>query len=238
MLTKNIVLIHGWGANIKKLAPLSQSLKKKGWNVFIPKLPGFDLSPPETIWGIGEYAEYVWNKTQQHFASKKFFLFGHSFGGRIVIKLARKHPKELPGIVLCATGGISRPDPIKRNIFFLLAKLGKIFATLPALGQFWQTILYKLAREHDYEKARGVMRDVFKKIIRENSLLDIQKIQVPTLVLWGRDDRVTKVKDVYKIKEKVKSAKMFIFPNEGHRLPYHQPDRVAEQIIIWARKIR
>ncbi|MBI2268282.1 MAG: alpha/beta hydrolase [Candidatus Blackburnbacteria bacterium] len=237
MVSKNIVLVHGWGADVEKLAPLSRSFKKEGWNVFVPKLPGFDLVSPRVAWGTGEYAEYVWEKAQKHFSGGRFFLFGHSFGGRIVIKLAAKYQKGLPGIVLCATGGISRANPVKRGIFFVLAKMGKIFLVLPAVSGIWQTVLYKLAREHDYEKAKGIMREVFKKVVSKNALQDLQEISIPTLVLWGRKDRMTKVEDAYEITKKVKGSELFVFENEGHRLPYREPDRVVEQINTWAKKI-
>ena len=67
MVCKNIVLLHGWGASVKKLKPLANELEKQGWKVFVPKLPGFDLKPPESVWGVSEYADYVSKKAVEYF---------------------------------------------------------------------------------------------------------------------------------------------------------------------------
>lgn len=234
---QRIVLVHGWGASTKKLEPLTKELRWKRWQVFLPKLPGFDAPPPPRAWGVGDYASFVLEKSRKRFPGKKFFVFGHSFGGRITMKLAsQKHP-ELSGIVLCAASGLSRTNIVKRSIFFTLSRLGKILFFAPQVVRLWRTLLYKLAREHDYENVRGVMREIFKKVIAESSIRDVQMIKVPTLVLWGDNDRMTPVKDGYYLKENLKNSKFKVYENEGHRLPYNQPDRVAEELTSWAKKI-
>jgi len=68
---KRIILLHGWGANIEKLIPLGKELKKLGWRVFIPKLPGFDRPPPKQAWGTKEYGQYVLTKSQKFFGREK-----------------------------------------------------------------------------------------------------------------------------------------------------------------------
>jgi pimeloyl-ACP methyl ester carboxylesterase len=233
MVDKNIVLLHGWGANSKKLKPLGKELEKLEWRVFIPKLPGFELGVPREIWGIGDYARYVLKKARKYFCKDSFYIFGHSFGGRIAIKMAVDIP-NISGVILCATGGISRGNPFKRAIFFILAKAGKALLIIPPGARFWRKLLYKLAREHDYEKAQGVMREVFKKVISEDLRSSISKIQLPTLVLWGEEDQVTPISDGKFIKSKLPGAKFVSFRGQGHKLPYKKPAEIAQEIEKWA----
>ena len=59
MSDKRVVLIHGWGAETGKLEPLRKELEQLGWQVFLPKLAGFEEPAPPNVWGIKEYSEYV-----------------------------------------------------------------------------------------------------------------------------------------------------------------------------------
>jgi len=230
---KNIVLLHGWGAETKKLIPLKKELKKLGWSVFLPKLPGFELPSPETVWGIQEYSDYIKKEAAGVFKKEKYFVFGHSFGGGIAIKTAKERNIGLEGIILCASRGISRGKSIKRLVFIFVAKVGKIFLLTPKLGKKFKKFLYKAAREHDYEKLNGIMREVFKKVISEDLKPEIGKIKIPVLILWGRDDRMTPASDALYLKKKLKLAKMKLFPKQGHKLPYKMPKALAKEINLW-----
>src|SRR3989338_670662 len=236
--SKNIVLLHGWGANAKKLEPLAVELTKKKWKVLVPQLPGFDAEEPGEDWGLKEYDQFVQIAARKAFGKGNYFLFGHSFGGRIAIKLAGLGPKNIEGIVLCATGGLSRGNPVKRGAFFILAKTGKTLLGLHGVAHFWQTALYKLAREHDYEKATHRMKNIFKKVVAENLRPKVKKIRLPVLILWGRKDRMTPISDAYYIKNTLPKAKLSVFENDGHKLPYDKPKEVAENIETWAKNLQ
>lgn len=234
---KRIALLHGWGVDVRKLKTLADELKRMGWKVLIPELPGFGISPPKSIWGVGEYADYVLEEAQKVFGKNKFFVFGHSFGGRVAIKLAEKYNEKLSGIVLCSISGLSRGNPLRRAVFFVLAKAGKIFLIIPPVATFWRRLLYKLAKEHDYEEAQGIMKEVFKKVISEDLKPTVERIKVPALVLWGKEDRMTPISDAYYIKKTLPAAKLVVFEGEGHRLPYDRPEVVAEEIEKWVKNL-
>lgn len=240
MAPKNIILLHGWGAGIKKLGPLGDALKKNGWKVLIPELPGFDAPEPPDNWGIDEYTEYVAMCAKIAFAGKPYFVFGHSFGGRIAIALSlRSHktssqgPGNLTGVVLCATGGISRGLRVKRIFFQFLAKIGKLLH----LGGLWRALLYKFAREHDYEKSSPKMKEVFKKIVKEDLKTQVPKISLPTLVLWGQKDKITPVSDAYFLADNLQKKDVVVFEDQGHRLPYEMPKEIAKTIEKWAKNL-
>lgn len=224
---RRIFLLHGWGAEAKKLVPLGEALAKNGWCVFIPDLPGFGQSPPPlSSWAVSDYARLVAGLAEK-LKLNNYFLFGHSFGGRIGIKMAVLYPNKVTGLVLSGSAGLSRPPVLKRLAFAVLAKTGK-----PLLGDnpLARKLLYKLAREHDYQKASGTMRDTFKKVVAEDLRPLIKKIKSPVLLLWGKEDRITPFRDAEFIKEETPRAKIISFAGEGHQLPYHQPEKLAEKI--------
>ena len=210
--------MHGWEARAGKLEPLAEELRKLGWKVENLELPGFGLPAPKQVWGVGEYADWVKAK-----GGGKWVVFGHTFGGRVAIKLAARG--AVGGVVLCAPGGLSRPGRTKRALFRVLVKVGR------ALGlERYKAILYKLAREHDYEKTLEIMREVFKKVVEEDLNPLTGEIKVPTLVLWGKQDRVVPYTDG----QKFKRAKLVLFEDQGHKLPYELPGEVAAEIDKWS----
>jgi pimeloyl-ACP methyl ester carboxylesterase len=234
MLVKNIVLLHGWAASCKKLEPLARELEKLGWKVYLPKLPGFDAKDPDFAWGVGQYAHYVLTKSKEFFKGQAYFIFGHSFGGRITLKIAFSNQQELlSGIVLCSTAGLSRGNFLKVFVFKVLSKFAKVFLSFSTNSSWWSKIFYKLAREHDYENAQGIMKEVFKKVINEDLKPLVSKVKFPTLVLWGKEDITTKIGDAYFIKKELPKSTLIVFDKEGHRLPYNKPAEIAKEIDRW-----
>jgi pimeloyl-ACP methyl ester carboxylesterase len=230
---KNIVLLHGWGASSAKLSDLSAELEKIGFNTFSPKLPGFELNNPKTPWSVDDYSKFVLSESDKLFGNDKYFLFGHSFGGRVTIKSANH--KRVSGIILCATGGISRPKPLKRFVFIFFAKAGKSLLLIKPLAGYFRRVLYKLSREPDYGNTAGTMRDTFKRVVSEDLKKLIKNINKPMLVLWGDEDRMVNVSDAYKIKKLNPKSTLKIFENRGHRLPYELTKDLAKEIEVWSR---
>lgn len=233
---KNIVLIHGWGASAGKLQPLSDELNKLGWNTFVPKLPGFDIAAPNSVWGVEEYAEYVLGKANTYFKGKKYYLFGHSFGGRIAIYLSAKFSRKVEGLVLCATSGISRDSIFKRIPLLIISKSVKIVKTIPLVGKVVEKMYY-FGQNRYYSKTPGIMKQIFQKVVDHSSKPYLKLIKVPTLILWGDEDKLTPVKDAKYIKSKINSpsgeSKLKIYEGVGHKLPYEKPVELAKEIEKW-----
>jgi len=232
---KNVCLLHGWGANTEKLKNLGQELTKLGWSVFIAKIPFFDAPEAKKAWSLADFSAEIEKQTTDYFKKEPYFLFGHSFGGRIAIYLAAKPAANLKGIILCSTAGISRTSLAKRSFFIILSKgLAPFKKLFPSLTPSFKKITYRLARASDYSQISSeVKKETFRQIIAENLKDKVHLIKIPTLILWGELDKVTPLKDAYFFHSKISSSVLKSFPDEGHCLPYHQPDRLAKEINLW-----
>ena len=203
--------------------------------MLVVKLPGFELAPPSKVWGVDEYSTYVYKNASKYFNSSEFFVFGHSNGGRIAIKLASSKKPLIKGIILCGSAGLSRPNIVKRHFFFGVAKLGKPIKKTP-LDALLRKILYKAARERDYTKTSGMMKKIFQKTISEDLKPITPLINIPTLILWGSNDKITPPKDATFLDKNIKKSKLVVFKNTGHRLPYEKPAELAKEINSWYQK--
>ncbi|OGJ53087.1 hypothetical protein A2483_05880 [Candidatus Peregrinibacteria bacterium RIFOXYC2_FULL_33_13] len=161
----------------------------------------------------------------------------HSFGGRIAIKIAAESPVKLKHLILTGAAGIKDKNNLKKNIFKILAKTGNAFFSLPIISKMEKSarkILYRLSKGYDYLKLTDpIMKKTFQLIVEENLTNLLHKINIPTLLLWGREDTLTPVSHAKIMHEKIKNSQIIIYDNIGHRLPYAMPDEFAEQVEKW-----
>lgn len=230
-----VAILHGWGSKVEKWNPLKKELEKAGFEVFVPQLPGFGKSrTPDQPWSVSDYAQWVKTRLPKH-----YFLVGHSFGGRIAIKLASQKPEGLKGLILIGSAGIKQRKTLKHFIFWLLAKIGKLFFNIPPFSifkSFARRILYKLAGERDYYQAKGAMKETLKRVISEDLKEDLKRIKVPTLILWGERDSFTPLSDGELMNRLISGSSLKVFPNADHSLPLKLPREVALEIIKFAKE--
>ncbi len=184
----------------------------------------------------------------------KFILIGHSFGGQIAIKFAAKYPEYLKALILTGAAGIRHKPNLKQKIFYYLAKVGKVIFSLPLINKLEkpaQRLLYRAAREKDYYEAKGIMKEVFKKVTKEDLTVDLGKIVIPTLLIWGRNDHSTPLIDGELMHFKIRSAgplrqsyseasgrtKLEIIDEANHSLPYQYPEKFAKIVSEFIEKI-
>mgnify|MGYP002508523961 CR=1 FL=1 len=111
-----IVLLHGWGSNIKLFANLIDLLSKK-YTVVAMDMPGFGESEePPSAWCVDDYVNFVIDFLKDY-NTEKIMLLGHSFGGRVIIKLnSRKNlPFEITKVILVDSAGILPPKNNKKS---------------------------------------------------------------------------------------------------------------------------
>lgn len=234
---KLLLALHGWPADSSHYADLGPMLAQAGFRVIVPDLPGWGETPaPALAWGVSDYRRWVHDFTEA-LHLKDFFLFGHSFGGRVAIKYTLEHPYDVSGLILCAAAGI-RPNPytLKRRLFKLTAIVGKTLFSLPVLRYLRplaQRFLYRAAGSTDYLKAEGVMKETIVKVLQEDLTPLLPELKRPTLILWGSEDGATPLRDGELMAKHIPQSTMHVFAGARHNLPKLLPKAVAEQIITF-----
>ncbi len=228
-----IVLLHGWQLNSDKYSLLRKLLIKEGYKIYIPDLPGFGRRKfLNKSLKIDDYVMFLSLYLRKK-RINKCFLIGHSFGGRIAIVFASRQPNKIKKLFLTGTPGLIPVNKIKIISFLLISKIGKLILSLTPfffLKQVLRKILYRLAGSSDYMHVEGVMKETFKNIIREDLVKYMKKIKVPTLLIWGSDDKTVPVTIAQKMSGIIKTSKLIEISCTNHRLPYQNPNRFWEAI--------
>lgn len=228
-----IVILHGWNLSNNKYLSLINLLKKRGFAVYAPDLPGFGKSEiPDRVLNLSDYVDFVEMYFQKH-TIKKAIIIGHSFGGRVAIKMAGVKPKKVAGLILTGVPGLVPVSRAKLVFFLFLSKIGKKLFQLPLINIFEtraRNFLYRIAKASDYQRTEGVMRETFKNIIREDLTFPMKQISTPTLLVWGEDDKTVSIVIAQKMMSVIKSSKLAIIPIARHGLPWTHPDLFFKKI--------
>jgi pimeloyl-ACP methyl ester carboxylesterase len=218
-----VVMLHGWGKSLQSLRPMGE-LMGSTCRVVLIDLPGFGLSPlPDDASNNGG----GWNTTQYAERLKAFLgesnitsciLIGHSFGGRLSVRLAARYPDLVKGLVLIGTPGVPRQrTPLKR------LKMGSIRTSVSIAKRIDGLLGTRLFAHYfaprfgsaDY-KAAGDLRKTFVKTVNEDLTEEAKKVSAPTLLLWGAEDREATLDQAHTYQSILANAELHVFPNKGH----------------------
>ena len=111
-----VVLLHGWGSNITLFNAAIDLLSVK-YQVIAFDMPGFGESDePKEPWCVDDYVDFVLKFLSEYQFEKITFL-GHSFGGRVIIKLcARPLPFEIEKVILVDSAGVKPEKTTSQKI--------------------------------------------------------------------------------------------------------------------------
>lgn len=202
---KCLVFLHGWGGEIASFRTIADRLAPR-FRVIIPDMYGFGGTPhPSYPLTLDDYAEGVRDLICKC-GAEDVVLVGHSFGGRVAMRIAAKDP-IVAGIVLIDSAGV----PPRRGLSYYLKvvayKIGK-----------------KLHLKHlpkgsvDYAALSSVMKKTFVNVVNESNLTDARRITIPTLLIWGREDKDTPLYMCKKLKKSIRDSEVILL--EGGHFAY------------------
>lgn len=205
---------HGWGQSHAAFMPLAESLKPLGQHCLLD-FPGFGESArPLEAWDTAAYADAIAHHLKQS-GSAPIIWIGHSFGGRVGVQLASRHPELVKALVLISGAGLKRKrSPIKKLYFKCRIALYKFLKKLIPLG-LSQNWLQSKFGSRDYQSA-GEMRDIFLKVISEDLTPQAQNISCPTLLIYGSNDNETPPEFGQRYNRLIKNSTLHILDGQDH----------------------
>lgn len=214
------VILQGWGTDLGVYDSVADSIKEK-YTVIQFDLPGFGGSDePKEAWNVDAYADFFC-RFMEKLGVEKVTLIGHSYGGRVIIKLAARDmlPFEIEKIVLIDSAGIlprksfSQKMKIRRyKILKKILNLNIIYALFPELIDDWRS----RQGSADYRNATPMMRKCLVMAVNEDLTGLLPKIKQETLLVWGDKDTATPIGDGKIMEEKIPNAGLAVLPGAGH----------------------
>jgi pimeloyl-ACP methyl ester carboxylesterase len=187
------------------------------FKVILPYHPGFAESGDDPE--INSMDDYVAHYIELCDAMnlRNFGLIGTSFGGAMASAFTVAHPSRVAKLVLVSPAGISSPDfPMGNFRDASPEELPKFFVhNLDVIKEFWpDRFNERMPREGGASaKGFGPSSTSGAKLVRRAG-----RITMPTLVIWGEEDRVLPVGLAPLWREAIPQASVRIVKNAGHLL--------------------
>ncbi len=211
-------------------------------------LPGFGASPmPEEDLSIPAYGRAV-AALLDALGIERAVVVGNSMGGFIATELAIQFPERVEKLVLVSAAGISS-ESLRRRPLLTGAKFARYGATWVGSKADWvvrrprmrlafagSVMLRpdKLPPALVEEQVRGSGKpgfiDAFDALMSYQIRERIGEIRCPTLIVWGRQDRLVPVKDADVFAELIPDARKVIFERTGHVPQLERPAKFNETL--------
>ncbi|MDA8292526.1 MAG: alpha/beta hydrolase [Actinomycetota bacterium] len=229
--------LHGWGRSHADFslvlgAPVREgegSEREEGpeLDAVAIDLPGFGATPPPPEpWGSEQYAHAVSPLLEQ--CAPKVVLLGHSFGGKVAVRLADARPDRVAAVVLSGTPlflpeGRARRAPAGYRAVRALARAGIV----------GEERLERARRRHgspDYRAASGVMRGVLVRTLQERYEGSLGRISCPVELVWGEQDEEVRVEVARRAAAVLADARVVCVPGVGHMTPRDAPRALRDAL--------
>ncbi|MBO4749586.1 MAG: alpha/beta hydrolase [Lachnospiraceae bacterium] len=223
------VVLQGWGTHLGMYDSVADAIRDK-YRIIQLDLPGFGASDePREAWNVDAFADFFL-QFMQSLDIKKATLIGHSYGGRVIIKLAAREnlPFEIDRIVLIDSAGILPKktfiQKVKIRRYKMLKKLldmELVYKLFPELIDDWRS----RQGSADYRAASPMMRKCLVMAVNEDLTDLLAKIRQDVLLIWGDKDTATPISDAKLMEEKIPNSGLAVLPGAGHFSFLEQPQR-------------
>ena len=243
-----IVLIHGITSSSRTWRAVTHGLAERH-TVVAPDLLGHGRSgKPRGDYSLGAYASGV-RDLLAVLGIGKATVVGHSLGGGIAMQFAYQFPDRVERLVLVDSGGLGEEVSVALRAATLpgaeivlplmftrysrevgrvagrvLGRLGlKASANLRGIVEGVDSLADADARRAFVHTARSVMDPRGQRVDARDRLY--LSAGVPTLLVWGADDRIIPVKHGRRAHELMPHSRLEVFERAGH-FPFHDdPER-------------
>jgi pimeloyl-ACP methyl ester carboxylesterase len=245
---ESIVLLHGFSANKDNWIRFTKALDEK-YHVIAVDLAGHGDSDKAltTDYDLIKQAERL-HVLLSGLNIKQFHIVGNSMGGAISAIYSLNHPEQIKSLTLIDAAGVDGDNP--SEFYQALAKGGNpLIATDEESFEYrmnftmsqppllpWPLrpafVRITMDRIDINEKIFSDMIATKQRLIENNFQQSMQTTiaerNLPTLIMWGKEDRVLDVSAVEAFKTLIPSASVHIFDGVGHLPMVEIPNESAE----------
>ena len=216
-----VVALHGWARTGADFAGIVDGL-----DAVAIHLPGMGVTDaPPTAWGTDEYADAVAASLAD---SGPVVIIGHSFGGRVAVRLAARYPELVAGLVLTGVPLVRLTAAPKPALGF------RIVRALSRAGLVPAGVLEAQRRKHgsaDYLAAQGVMRDILVRVVGESYADDLARVGAPVRMVWGELDTAAPADAGLAASRIIPNATFRVVAGAGHLLEGPLKAAVREELL-------
>jgi pimeloyl-ACP methyl ester carboxylesterase len=230
-----LLFVHGLGGSWRNWLENLPHFGR-GYRTIALDLPGFGESPmPEWTIDVPAYGRLISQFCDALGVERLAALVGNSLGGFVATEAVLNDPRRFEKLVLVDAAGLSLVNASKRQVNAIWRTLRLAVPRLAAPRRTW------FARPrgrrvafggviHDPERmAPPLLREQIEPGLNSLGLADalasmvgydtrerLREIETPTLIVWGRHDRLVPLRAAYAYQRRIPHADLHIIDHAGH----------------------
>ena len=201
---RDLVMLHGYLSSKESFAPQIEYFSQF-YRVTAPDFPGMGganaLGCP---FSVDDYTDWTEGFLEEQ-GIKNPLVIGHSFGGRVAIKLLARGRVDKAVLTGCA--GIVKKRTLRYKMKVRAYRIVKKLAPRYAETHFGSA---------EYRTLSPVMRESYKKIVNEDLREEAKTIKRPVLFVCGSEDRETPLSSAEIYHACVKDSRLIVMERCGH----------------------
>ena len=231
-----IVLLHGlfgspenWRVMIDQLGDRYRFIALQ---LPIDHIPGRNKSDFECIGQLTEYVKAVFDEV----GLEKAVLCGNSLGGQVALDFYLEYPEQVSHLILTGSAGLferslsggRRPKVCRAMI---REQIAEILYDEAAIKDELIDEVYTMLSDRGY--SRFLLR--IAKATRNLNMSDqLARIAIPTLIIWGANDRITPPFVADQFHKGIDTSQLVFIDHCGHAPPLEQPEeftRIMDEFL-------
>lgn len=231
---KTLVLIHGLGASAERWLGVIPHLKSE-YRLIIPDLIGFGHSDKPSIDYTTEFLSGFVFRFLEALGIEKANLIGSSLGGQIVAECASTQNDIIEKLVLVSPSGMMKRTTPALDAYMLAALYPTLdnahtaFSMMVENGEVHEKLVNDFVTRMTLPNAKLAFLSTVLGIRNSANFEDrIRKIKSPTLIVWGKQDKLIPVEYASPFMAAIKESKFVEMPECGHVPHVEQPKKFSE----------
>lgn len=231
-----LVFLHGLGGSIESWVDNTSELSSK-YRTIALDLPGFGLSDkPCRKYTIRFFSLFVLHAMRELGVGFPINVIGSSLGGQIAANIATISPHKVHKLILISPAGLTPRSFLGSH--GLRKYIGIVNATSRTeIRKALSDTAPAAVMDKDIQLAEERMamrgaKDAFVSSLQYSTAarrINFNRIKPPTLVIWGREDRIIPVKFIIPFLA-MKNCRLYVLENCGHR-PHAERPMLINSII-------
>ena len=217
-----VILIHGLGADSRHWAANIDALSQNFRVMALDQIGYGQSDKPLMRYSVENFTDYL-HGFLQALKIPKASLVGNSLGGWVALDFAIRHPQMVEKLVLVDAAGL-RPtaalkwpeggrktlSPLNTHWFFDFMEANKEWAAMD-LGP--NSFERHVQNGDSYTVASSVAEMITGRDFEDKKL---DKVKVPTLIIWGRDDGLIPLAMGEQFHKRIAGSQMMVIEGTGH----------------------
>jgi pimeloyl-ACP methyl ester carboxylesterase len=219
-----LLALHGWQRSHQDFDTMLS-----GQEAVAVDLAGFGVAPPPpAAWSTSDYGRWIFPVLEE--MSERPVILGHSFGGRVALRLAQQFPDQVGALVLSGVPLVVDPDqsrPAPALAFRAARRLNRA-------GIVSEAAMTRLRRRYgsaDYLAAQGVMRGVLVAAVNETYEDALSSFAGPIELVWGAQDDQAPLRVAELGLRLCRHGRLTTLEGVGHFTPLRAPEALMSAAL-------